>query len=188
MLMRGVIGNGPVCGCPAPRNHMKLASPLVRVLSLYVARYCLRGPLIDLSRENVTGQPARVKHCCTIRLRCLSRFTRRRRLHLAFAHVRPTPGRPHPPSVPKRCCSLRRAPAPAATWMQTWCWSVAQSNDPLCLRLVQPLARDTSTHPRAAAHSFSSHPGWNSSQAELLTTFFPLVWVMFMLYPSCFTG
>ena len=63
MLMRGVIGNGTVCGCPAPRNHMKLASPLVRVLILYVARYCLRGPLLDLSRENETGQPARVKHC-----------------------------------------------------------------------------------------------------------------------------
>ncbi len=100
MLMRGVIWNGTVCGCPTPRNHMKLASPLVRVLILFVARYCLRGPLLDLSRENETGQPARVKHCRSTQLRCRSRFARRMRLHLAFAHVRPTPGRPHLPSVP----------------------------------------------------------------------------------------
>ena len=40
---------------------MKLASPLIRVLILNVASYCLRGTLIDLSRENETGQPARVK-------------------------------------------------------------------------------------------------------------------------------
>src|SRR5438876_8789223 len=92
MLMRGVRCNGTVCGCPAPRNHMKLASPLVPVLILYVARDCLGGTLIDLSRENETGQPARVKHCRSPSLRCRSRFARRMRLHLAFAHVRPTPG------------------------------------------------------------------------------------------------
>jgi hypothetical protein len=37
---------------------MKLASPLVPVLILNVARDCLRGPLLDLSVENETGQPA----------------------------------------------------------------------------------------------------------------------------------
>ncbi len=37
---------------------MKLACPLVPVLILYVARYCLRGTLLDLSVENETGQPA----------------------------------------------------------------------------------------------------------------------------------
>ena len=40
---------------------MKLASPLVHVLILNVASYRLSGTLIDLSRENETGQPARVK-------------------------------------------------------------------------------------------------------------------------------
>ena len=169
MLMRGVIGNGTVCGCPAPRNNMKLASPLVPVLILYVARYCLRGTLIDLSRENSTGQPARVKPCRSTQLRCRSRFACRIRLHLAFAHVRPTLGRPHLPSVPKR-------------------WCTAQSNDPLRLRPVQPLAHDTFTHPRAAANSFCFHPCCDSSQAELPTTFFPLVWFVFFLHSSSFTG
>src|SRR6266852_4361748 len=105
MLMRGVIWNGTVCGCPAPRNHMKLASPLVRVLILFVARYCLRGPLLDLSRENETEQPARVKHCRSTQLRCRSRFVRRMRLHLAFAHVRPTLGRPHAAAPCASTCS-----------------------------------------------------------------------------------
>ena len=73
MLMRGVIGNGTVCGCSAPRNHMKLASPLVHVRILFVANYCLSVTLIDLSRENETGQAARVKHCRSTRLRCRSR-------------------------------------------------------------------------------------------------------------------
>jgi hypothetical protein len=129
---------------------MKLASPLVPVLILYVARDCLRGPLIDLSRENETGQPARVKHCCSPSLRCRSRFTRSRwRLHLAFAHVRPTPGRPHLPSVPKHCCSLRqhlrqlRQLPGTQLGLRTWCWSAAQSNDPLRLRPVQPLVEQT---------------------------------------------
>ncbi len=52
---------------------MKLASPLVHVLILFVANYCLSVTLIDLSRENETGQPARVKHCRSTRLRCRSR-------------------------------------------------------------------------------------------------------------------
>ncbi len=173
---------------------MKLASPLVPVLILFVARYCLRGPLIDLSRENETGQPARVKHCGSPSLRCRSPFTRRMRLHLAFAYVRPTLGRPHLPSVPKRCCSSRqhlrhlRQLLGAQLGLRTWCWSAAQSNDLLRLRPVQPLAHDTFTHPRAAAHPFCFHPCCASSQAELPTTFFPLVWFVFLLHPSRFTG
>jgi hypothetical protein len=87
---------------------MKLASPRVPVLIRYVARHCLRGTLLDLSRENETWQPARVKHRRSPRLRCRSRFACKMRLHLAFAHVRPTLGRPHLLSVPKRCCSLRQ--------------------------------------------------------------------------------
>src|SRR5215472_3895051 len=83
MLLRGVIGNGTACGCPAPRNHRKLARPLVPVLILFVAHYCFSGPLLDVSRENETGQPARVKHHRSTRPRCRSRFARSRwRLHL----------------------------------------------------------------------------------------------------------
>ena len=162
--MRGVIWNGTVCGCPTPRNHMKLASPLVRVLILFVARYCLRGTLLDLSRENETGQPARVKHCRSTRLRCRSRFARRMRLHLAFAHVRSTPGRPHLPSVPKRFCSWRqhlrhlRQLLGTQLGLRTWCWSVAQSNDPLRIRPVQPLAHDTFTHPQGRSSLFQLPP------------------------------
>ena len=173
---------------------MKLARPLVPVLILYVARSRLRGPLIDLSRENETEQPARVKHCRSTQLPCRSRFARKMRLHLAFAHVRPTPGRSHLPSVPKRVCSmlqhLRQLRQLLGTQLglRTWCWSAAQSNDPLRLRPVQPQARGASTHPMAAAHSFSFHPGWDSSQVELPTTFFPLVWFVFLLHPSSFTG
>jgi len=193
--MRGVIGNGTVCGCPSPRNHMELATPLVPVLILYVARYCLRGPLLDLSRENETGQPARVKHCCSSSLRCRSRFTRSRwRLHLAFAYVCPPLGRPHLPSVPKRCGCLRqhlrqlRQLLGTQLGLRTWCWSAAQSNDPLRLRPVQQQARGAPAHPKAAARSFSLHPCCASSQAELPTTFFPLVWFVFFLHPSSFNG
>ena len=189
--MRGVIVNGTVCGCPAPRNHMKLASPLVPVQILFVARYCLRGPLLDLSRENETRQSAQVKYCRNTRLRCRSRFARRMRLHLAFAYVRPTLGRPHLLSVPKRFCSSRqhlRQLLGTQLGLRTWCWSAAQANDPLRLRPVQPLAHDTFTHPRAAAHSFCFHPGCDSSQAELPTTCFSLVWFVFFLHSFSFTG
>jgi hypothetical protein len=174
---------------------MQLVSPLVHVLIRFVASYCFSGTLIDLSRENETGQPARVKHCGSTSLRCRSRFTRSRwRLHLAFAYVCPPLGRPHLPSVPKRCCSLRqhlrqlRQLLGTQLGLRTWCWSAAQSNDPLRLRSVQPLAHDTFTHPRAAAISFCFHPGCDSSQAELPTTFLPLVWFMSLLHPSSFTG
>jgi hypothetical protein len=123
MLMRGVIGNGTVCGCPAPKNHMKLASPLVPVLILYVARDCLRGPLLDLSRESETGQPARVIHCRSPSPGCRSRFTRRMRLHLAFAYVCPRSvvhTCPRYSNAAAPCASTRLATAPVArhsTWV-----------------------------------------------------------------------
>src|SRR2546427_392100 len=64
---------------------------------------------------------------------------------LAFAHVRPTLGRPHLLSVSKRFCSLRqylrqlRQLLGTQLGLRTWCWSAAQSHDPLRLHSVQPL-------------------------------------------------
>jgi hypothetical protein len=194
MLMRGGIGNGTVCGCPAPRNHMQLARPLVRVLILFVARSCFSGPLLDLSRENETGQPARVKHRRGTRLRYRSRFARKMPLHLASGS-RPVHTWSSTPALGTQTLLLL-APAPGSQLRQlfgthlglrTWCWSAAHSNGPLHLRSGQPLAHDTFTHLRAAAHSFCFHPGCASSQAELPTTLFPLVWCMFFLHPSSFT-
>src|SRR6266699_2509179 len=79
------------------------------------------------------------------------------------------------------------APAPApvarhATWVADLVLERGASQRSPPLRPVQPLAHDTFTHPRAAAHSFRFHPGCDSSQAELPTTCFSLVWFVFFLH------
>jgi hypothetical protein len=110
---------------------------------------------------------------------------------LAFDHVRSPLRRPHLLSVPKRFCSLRqqvRQLLGTQLGLRTWCWGPTQSTYPLSLRSAQPLTHGTFAHSQDRNSLFLLPPLLRQFPRTQKTTFFPIVWFVFLLHPSSFTG